>query len=99
MVQKSTVAPPQHEPPPSAGVRSAVVAAVAHTYACPESEVEQEMTRHGDFTVKSVPAHAVLARLAADLGVKVPNPSKLHRAQYSSVNALVELVLSAQRRS
>ncbi|GHF65967.1 hypothetical protein HNQ07_004787 [Deinococcus metalli] len=98
MVKKSIAAPTVVPPPLRESVQSAVLSAVAHIYACSVGDVEQEMASQGDFTVKSVPAHAVLARLSSDLGIELPNPSKLDRTQYSTVNALTDLVMSAKWR-
>lgn len=79
-------------------IRQKVIAATAEVHACTPDELEQEITRlGGDFRVKSVPAHSVLAALQGALGRSLPNPSKLKPIQYTSVNALIELVQSALR--
>lgn len=93
-----TILPPYTAPdtargPNPASVRETTLQAVAKNFAMSVQELETELQQHGDITIGSVAAHAIVARIATELGIPVPKLAKLPRESFCTYNAIANLTL------
>lgn len=79
--------------PNPTSVHEATLQAVAKNFAMSVKDLETELQQQGDIAIGSVAAHAIVARIATELGMPVPKLAKLPRDRFCSYKAIADLAL------